>query len=163
MTEPTAKSKKSRDTVKMYFTQYLLLVPFVRAAMSYQPEYANYTQMDVKDHILSGSLTIVTLFKQVSDLIPSVGPLSQVLGLTKELIDVINQIRGNRDGCEFLVERILRFMKKLIEECARINEPIRDGTPMASRLHDLISWVSIPQIFVLSTLSALQEYPNHQG
>jgi hypothetical protein len=110
-----------------------------------QPEYANYTQMDVKDHVLSGSLTIVTLFKEVSGLIPHAGPLSQALGLTKELIGVINQIRDNKDSCEFLVERILRFMKKLIEECSRINEPIRDGTPMALRLYDLISWVEFPE------------------
>jgi hypothetical protein len=109
--------------------------------MSHQPEYSNYTQMDVKDHVLSGSSTIVTLFKQVSDLIPNAGPLSQVLGITKELIGVINQIRDSRDGCEFLVERILRFMKDLIGECARLNEPIRDGTPMAQRLYDLMSWV----------------------
>ena len=97
--------------------------------------------MDVKDHVLSGSSTIVTLFKQVSDLIPNAGPLSQVLGITKELIGIINQIRDSRDGCEFLVERILRFMKDLIGECARLNEPIRDGTPMAQRLYDLMSWV----------------------
>jgi hypothetical protein len=86
-----------------------------------QPEYANYTQMD---HTLSGSLTIVTLFKEVSSLVPHSGPLLQVLGLTKELIGVINQIRDNRAGCEFFVEHILHFMKKLTEECARINEPI---------------------------------------
>jgi len=106
-----------------------------------QSEYPNYTQMDVKDHILGGSLTIVTLFKEVSDLIPDAGSLSRVLGITKELIGIINQIRGNRDGCEFLVERILRFMKELIEECARLNEPIRDGTPMAQRLYDLMACV----------------------
>jgi hypothetical protein len=106
---------------------------------SHQPEYANYTQMDVQDHLLGGSLTIVTLFKDVSALIPHAGPLSQVLGVTKELIGVINQIRDNRDSCEFLVERILRFMKKLLEEDARLNEPIPDGSPMARRLHDLMS------------------------
>jgi len=94
--------------------------------------------MDVQDHLLSGSLTIVTLLKEVSALIPHAGPLSQVLGVTKELIGVINQIRDNRDSCEFLVERILRFMKNLMEECARLNEPIRDGTPTARRLHNLM-------------------------
>ena len=94
--------------------------------------------MDVQDHILSGSLTIATLLKEVSGLVPNAGPLSQVLGVTKELIGVINQIRDNRDSCEFLVERILRFMKTLIEECARLNEPIQEGTPMAQRLHHLM-------------------------
>jgi len=122
----------------------LAFIILFTVAMS-QPEYANYTQMDVKDHLLSRSLTIVTLFKEVSGLIPHAGPLSQALGLTKELIGVINQIRDNRASCEFLVERILRFMKKLIEECSRINEPIRDGTPMASRLYDLMSWVEFPE------------------
>jgi hypothetical protein len=92
--------------------------------------YVNYTHMDVGD-VLSGSSTIIMLLKQVSNLIPHAEPMLQVLGVTQELIGVINQIQGNKDSCEFLVERILHFMKKLIEECAQLNMPIQDGTPVA--------------------------------
>jgi hypothetical protein len=38
---------------------------------------------------------------------------------------------------------------KLVEECARIEEPIRDITPMASRLYDIISWVLFHQFLSL--------------
>jgi hypothetical protein len=95
--------------------------------------------MDVTDHALGASSTVVTLLKDVSALIPHAGPLSQVLDITNQLIGVINKIRDNKDACEFLVERILRFMKSLMEECSRLNVPIGDGTPMEARLRDLYS------------------------
>jgi hypothetical protein len=93
--------------------------------------------MDVTDHVLGASSTIVTLLKEVSDLIPNAGPLSHVLGITNQLFGIINQIRDNKDACEFLVERILRFMKDLMEECARFKVPIGDGTPMEARFRNL--------------------------
>jgi hypothetical protein len=106
------------------------------------PGRANYARMDVTDHIIGASSIIVTLLKEVSDLIPNAGPLSQVLGITKELIAIINQMRDNKDACEFLVERVLRFLKDLMEECARLKVPIGDDTPMAARLQKLYSQVT---------------------
>jgi hypothetical protein len=102
--------------------------------------------MDVTDHVLGASSTIVTLLKEVSDLIPNAGPLSQVLGITNQLFGIVNQIRDNKDACEFLVERILRFMKDLMEECARLKVPIEDGTPMEARLRNLYSRVTFPRL-----------------
>lgn len=93
--------------------------------------------MDLSDHVISGSLTIVTLFKDVSALIPHAGPLTQVMGVTKELISVINEMKDNKDGCEYLVERVLLFVKNLIEEMTRMNVPLRDGTPTAARVYAL--------------------------
>lgn len=99
--------------------------------------YTDYTRMDLSDHVISGSLTIVTLFKDVSALIPHAGPLTQVMGVTKELISVINEMKDNKDGCEYLVERVLLFVKNLIEEMTRMNVPLRDGTPTAARVYAL--------------------------
>jgi hypothetical protein len=110
------------------------------------PGYSDFTRMDVKDHVLSGSSTIISLFKDVSALIPHAGPLSQVLGITNQLIGIISQIRDNKSACEFLVERILRFMKDLMEECARLKVPIGDGTPMEARLRNLYSQVTFPSL-----------------
>ena len=95
--------------------------------------------MDAADHALSAASTITTLLKEVSDLIPNAGPLANVLGVTKELINIINQMRDNNDQCSFLVERILGFLKNLSKENARLNEPIRDGSPTADRLNELVS------------------------
>lgn len=102
-------------------------------------EYADYSHMSVKDHFLSASSTIVTLVKEISDLIPNAGPLSQVLGITAQLFTIINQIKTNKDDCVFLVERILRFLKDIAEECKRLDAPIGVGTPTAARLNNLIS------------------------
>ena len=94
----------------------------------------SYVRMDAVDHSLSAASTITTLLKEVSDLIPNAGPLSNVLGVIKELIKMINQMRENNDQCSSLVERILRFLKDLSKETARLNEHIRDG----DRLNELV-------------------------
>ena len=96
-------------------------------------------RMDAVDHVLGGSSTIVGLLKDLSRLIPQAGPLAHVLGVTKELIAIINQMRDNGAGCSHLAERILKFLKKLSEEIVRLNEPIRDGSPTALRLMKLES------------------------
>jgi hypothetical protein len=95
--------------------------------------------MDAADHALGAASIITTLLKEVSGLIPHAGPLANVLGVTKDLINIVNQMRDNKDQCSFLAERILRFLKYLSEESARLNEPIRDGSPTANRLNKLVS------------------------
>ena len=95
--------------------------------------------MDAADHALSAASTITTLLKEVSNLIPNAGPLANVLGVTKELITIINQMRDNNEQCSFLVKRILDFLKILSKETERLNEPIRDGSPTADRLNELVS------------------------
>jgi len=95
--------------------------------------------MDAADHALSAASTITTLLIEVSNLIPNAGPLANVLGLTKELINIINRMRDNNEQCSFLVERILGFLKNLSKENARLNEPIRDDSPTADRLNELVS------------------------
>lgn len=102
-------------------------------------EYDDYTHMSRTDHFIGASSTIVDLVKEVSDLIPNAGPLSQVLGITGQLFTIINQIKANKDDCMFLVERILRFLKDIAEECKQLDPPIRAGSRTASRLNDLIS------------------------
>ena len=102
-------------------------------------EYADYTHMSFLDHATDASSTIVTLFKEVSDLIPNAGPLSQVLGITGQLFEIVDQIKTNKEGCEFLVERILRFLKSIAEACKRLKTPIPAGSPTADTLNDLIS------------------------
>ncbi|KZP07030.1 hypothetical protein FIBSPDRAFT_898372 [Athelia psychrophila] len=99
-------------------------------------EYANYPHMSVKNHFLGASSTIVTLVKEVSDLIPNVGPLSQVLGITGELFAIIKQVEANAGDCVFLVERILRFLKDIAEQCKEA--PIRAGSPNDVLLKKLI-------------------------
>jgi hypothetical protein len=83
------------------------------------PVYADYTRTTLTDQIIDGSATIVTLFNDVSALIPHAGPLCQVLGVTKELIFIINDMKDNREGCEHLVERILIFVKNVMDECSQ--------------------------------------------
>lgn len=100
--------------------------------------YTEVTRQNLSDNILSGSLTIVTLFKDVANLIPHAGPLVQILTLTKELILVVNEMKDNREGCEGLVERILMFVMNLAEEMKRLNVPLYDGTPTAARLYALL-------------------------
>jgi len=96
-------------------------------------------RMDATDYALSTASTITTLLKEVSNLIPNAGPLANVLGVTKELITIINQMRDNNEQCSFLVERILGFLKILSKETARLNEPVPDGSPTADRLNELVS------------------------
>ena len=93
--------------------------------------------MGLTDHIISGASTIATLVKEVSEVIPHASPLAPILGVTKELVAIINQMRDNQDGCVDLAERILRFLKGLSEESQRLNEPMHDGTPTALRLSEL--------------------------
>lgn len=101
-------------------------------------QYTEFTREKLSDQILSGSLTIVTLFKEIANVIPNAGPLAQILGVTKELILVINEMKDNKEGCEDLVERILKFVKNLADELKRMNVPLYDGTPTAARLYALL-------------------------
>ena len=95
--------------------------------------------MSVQDHLVSGSSLIVSLFKEVSDLIPNTGPLSQVLGITSQLFEIVDQIQTNKEGCEHLIERILGFLKDITEDRNQLNVPIPAGSPTEKRLYTLIS------------------------
>ena len=97
------------------------------------------TRVDAADHAPSAVSTITTLHKELSNLIPNAGHVAHVLGVTKELIDIIEKTQDNKEQWSLLVERILRFLKNLSEESARLNEPIRDGSPAADRLNELVS------------------------
>ncbi|KZP07335.1 hypothetical protein FIBSPDRAFT_288436 [Athelia psychrophila] len=101
--------------------------------------YPDYTLMDTWDHIVGASSTIITLVKEVSDLIPNAGPLSQVLGITGQLFAIVNQVKANEGDCVFLVERILRFLKEIAEQCERFNAPIRASSPTGALLKELES------------------------
>lgn len=106
-----------------------------------RPEYGDYTRMTAMDHFLGASQTIVTLVKEVAELIPNAGPLTQVLGATGQLFDIINQIKTNKSDCMFLVERILRFLKGIAVEYKRLEDqaPIRAGSLTAVRLDEFTS------------------------
>lgn len=106
---------------------------------SHQPDYVDYAHMSSSDHFLSGSLTITTLFKDISSIVPHAGPLTQVLGLIKELIVVVTEMRDNQEACNRLIERILRFLKNIVYEAARLNVPLQEGTATAARLKALSS------------------------
>ena len=95
--------------------------------------------MGATDHFLAGVSTVATLLTQVSGLIPHAGQLAPVLGVTKELVAIIQQMRDNKDDCSFLAERILRFLEVLNKESTRLNVPIHPGTPTAERISTLIS------------------------
>src|ERR1700691_4403934 len=118
------------------------LLVFTPTSIALRPSgYADYTSMNIADQILTVSLTIIILFKEAANLIPQAAPLFQVLGATKELINVISETRGNKDGGEHLVERVLLFIKILAEEYSRLKVPLQDGTPTAARLYTLLLWV----------------------
>lgn len=99
--------------------------------------YGEYTQTTLAENIISGSLTIVNLFKDVANLIPHAGPLSQILAVTAQIIGAIHEMQDNKSSCEYLVERILKFLMNLAIEEA--NMPMQDGTSTAARLHVLLS------------------------
>lgn len=92
------------------------------------------------DFIINGPSTVVTLFKDVADLIPHKGPLSKVLDLTKEFNRVVNEMYddANKTSCESLVERILVFLKNLVEDSKLADLPLQDGSPAAAKLFVLL-------------------------
>jgi hypothetical protein len=100
--------------------------------------YLDYITEDTATQVISGSLLIATLLKDVSNLIPHAGPLAHVFGATKELLTIVNDMRDNKDRCEHLIERILRFIQSLVEELSRMNVPLQDGTSTAARLYALL-------------------------
>lgn len=106
---------------------------------SQHSKYSDYAHMNLTDHILGGSSTIIDLFKAVAGLVPHAGPVSQILGVTKELIGIVNEMRDNKEDCEYLIERILVFMKGLVEESLRSKVPLREGTATVARLKVLSS------------------------
>lgn len=89
------------------------------------------------DHIAGAPSICVALLTEVSDLIPNSGPLSQVLGITRLLFDIVDKIKTNKESCEFLVEHILRFLRNLAQECNRLNTSIFDDSLTAERLREL--------------------------
>jgi hypothetical protein len=70
---------------------------------------------------------------EVANLIPNTGPLAQVLDHTKDLIAVISDKHDNKDDLEYLVQRVLRFLKGMTE----MKFPLHDGTSMAAGLYAL--------------------------
>ena len=72
--------------------------------------------IDAADHAFSTVFTITMLHKKLSNLIPNAGPVANVLGVTKELIDIIEKTWDNKEQWSLLVEHILHFLKNLSEE-----------------------------------------------
>jgi hypothetical protein len=103
--------------------------------------YADYVHMSKTDHAIAATKTIVTLFKEVSSLVPQAGPLQQVLGITEQLITIINDVREFKDDCENLVRRILGVVKVLVEDVSRLSAPLLHGTPTAARVYTLAMYV----------------------
>jgi hypothetical protein len=100
------------------------------------PGYMDHTNMGT-GQLLTGSSTIVILFNEVANLIPHAGLLLGLLGAAKELIIVINEIRDNKDDYEYLVERVLCFIKHLSKESTQMNVSLQDDT---STLNALLLW-----------------------
>lgn len=86
--------------------------------------------------VVNGSPTVVTLFEDVTDLIPYVGPPYRVLEATKGLNRVVNEMPNNpnKTSCESLEERILLFLKNLVEDSERADVPLTEGSPAAAKL-----------------------------
>jgi hypothetical protein len=103
--------------------------------------YADYVHMSKTDHAIAATKTVVTLFQEVSSLVPHAGPLQQVLGITGQLIAIINDVREIKDECEHLVRRILGVVKILVEDVSRLSAPMLHGTPTAARVYTLAMYV----------------------
>jgi hypothetical protein len=139
-----ASSKRAQRPSPFAYALVTVPTPGILAIASvmpwpHQPGYADYTHVDVAGHIIGGSLMVVTMFKAVSSLIPQAGPLPQILGVTKDLIAVINQMRDNKGACKHLVQRIISHMRNIITELTRMNVPLKAGSATAARLHILLS------------------------
>jgi hypothetical protein len=104
--------------------------------------YADYAHMSKTDHAIAATQTVITLFKEVSSLVPHAGPLQQVLGITGQLITIINDVREFKDECENLIRRILGVVKILVEDVLRLSAPMLHGTPTAARVYTLAMYVS---------------------
>jgi hypothetical protein len=116
-----------------------LLTVLVAVGLPTQPVvYADYTAERSDDLFLNSTLAFVTLFKDVSALVPHAGPLKEILGGTKELILVINEVRDLQGDADFLIERILNFVKLQIQELGQLAQPLESGTPTAARLFALM-------------------------
>ncbi|KAF7967295.1 hypothetical protein HWV62_34777 [Athelia sp. TMB] len=113
-----------------------------RSSTDPRAEYPDYMHTSSLDHAVNASSTIIALFQEVSDLTPNAGPLSQVLGITGQLLDIVKQIKTNKESCEFLVDRILRFLRSIAKACKHLTAPITAGSPTAETLNDLISTVN---------------------
>jgi hypothetical protein len=106
--------------------------------------YRDYAHTTVIDHTLTESTTILALLKSIVTIIPHAGPLlSGVFGITLTLIGIVNQIRDSRDDCNHLIERILRFLKNLLEESQQTSTRVENGTPTAVRVFNLLEYVII--------------------
>ena len=105
--------------------------------------YPDYTHTTVTDRLLNDASLVVSLFKSVSTKIPHAGPLSEVLGVIQTLMGVVRQMRDSRDDCNYLIERILRFLQNLLQEFEWSNTPIENGTRTALRLFNLL-WCVVP-------------------
>src|ERR1700691_2390566 len=100
--------------------------------------YPDYTHTTVTDRLLNDTSLVVTLFKSVSTNIPHAGPLSEVLGVIQTLMGVVRQMRDSRDDCNYLIERILRFLQNLLQELEWSNTRTENGTRTALRVFNLV-------------------------
>lgn len=97
----------------------------------------NDPEVKVADHtVINGSSTVVFLFKDLTDLIPCKGPLTQVLNVTNALNSVVGGMYDdtNKITCEYLVERVLVFLKNLVEDSKRAGVSLQSGSPAAAKL-----------------------------
>ncbi|KIK01282.1 hypothetical protein K443DRAFT_98958 [Laccaria amethystina LaAM-08-1] len=69
------------------------------------------TVTSVHDTLVANSATMLSLLVEVSDLFSNVPYVKVVAGVVKQIIEISNQVRTNRERCEELVEKVMSYSR----------------------------------------------------
>lgn len=107
-----------------------------------QQAYPNYVDDNARGSRWNVTFALDSLLNDIPTLpLALAGPFTQVIDVVSGTVDAVRLMRGNREECEHLMARIVRFLRSLIDHLTASKVPIVDGTPTAARLFALRRFV----------------------
>jgi hypothetical protein len=70
-----------------------------------------------------------------------VGPLTQIADVVSSTIDAVKLMGANKEECAYLVSRVLRLLRSLVDNMKASDVSFADGTPTAASLIALRRYV----------------------
>ncbi|KAK0533678.1 hypothetical protein OC835_002933 [Tilletia horrida] len=104
------------------------------------PSNAASTKKLTWDDGVAAADTVVSLFSELSDLVPLAGPfLAMGLGVIKEIFAIVQDVRNNKSACEAFATKVMETFHEFAIAAKSAGRPILPGSSAAVLLEPFVS------------------------
>jgi hypothetical protein len=112
------------------------------SVLPYLSAYPDYVDGEVSGPHWDAPLALSFIHNNISTLpLAFVGPLTQIADVVSSTIDAVKLMGANKEECAYLVSRVLRLLRSLVDNMKASDVSFADGTPTAASLIALRRYV----------------------